>query len=70
MYLVHGNPNLTSFVTDMLIYYVPMATEEKAKLSQTYNLPRDEVQRAVPRGSRRISRKRKKLEKGQSTARF
>lgn len=31
MHLVHGNPNLTSFVTDMLKYYVPVATKEKAK---------------------------------------
>lgn len=49
MYVVHGNPNLTSFVTDMLIYYVPMATEENTKQCQTYNLPGDEVQGAVPR---------------------
>lgn len=34
---------LTSLVTDMLIYYVPMATEENAQRCQTFSLPDDEV---------------------------
>lgn len=42
MYFVHRNHNLTSFVPDMLIYYVPMATARKAKLLQNDRLPHDE----------------------------
>lgn len=48
MYFVHGTPNLTSFVTDMLIYYVLIGYKGNAKQCQTYNLPGDEVKGAVP----------------------
>lgn len=40
-------PNLTSSVTDILCAdWLPM---EKAKQCRTYNLPGDELRRAVPR---------------------